>query len=273
MGEWTVVLFTVLSQMAAGAFVTLWILDQMTNKIEDETGAFAAKGIVLITAIGLAVSTGHLGHPLEAYRALSHLGTSWLSAEALLFGIFLVLALVYCYQWHRGLDRKLIGAAGAMVAAAAVVSSGMIYVLPARPAWNNFGPVLFFLLTAAALGPLLIAVLFKTKNYLIAKTLYIFAGSVLVVSFVTFMLYLSMILSMGDAAALTGRNMIMSGAFWPRVLAGWLVPIGIIAYAALQKEWNLSRWITVLFLLTFIGELLGRGMFYGSATALTMFGF
>ncbi|WP_378955092.1 dimethyl sulfoxide reductase anchor subunit family protein [Pelosinus sp. sgz500959] len=273
MGEWALVLFTVLSQMAAGAFVTLWVLDQRTKKIDAAVGAFAAKGIVIIIGIGLAASTGHLGHPLEAYRALSHIGTSWLSAEVLLFGMFFVMVLVNCYQWQRGIDRKFTGAVGAAIALLAVMSSGMIYVLPARPAWNHFGPVLFFLLTAAVLGPLLISVLFKMKNYVVGKNVYLFEGAVLVIGLINFLLYLSMLMSMGDVATLTGKNMIMSAAFWPRILAGWLVPIGVIAYTALQREWNISRLMIALFVLTFIGEVLGRGMFFGSATALTIFGF
>lgn len=273
MGEWAVVLFTVLSQMAVGAFVTLWVLDRRTKKIGQKLGAFVSKGIVLITGIGLAVSTGHLGHPMEAYRALSHIGTSWLSAEILLFGIFFALTLVYGYQWHQGMERKFIGEVGSVIALLAVVSSGMIYVLPARPAWNNIGPILFFLLTAATLGPLFISALFKMKNYQLGKNLYIFEGAVLVVGLTNFLLYLSMLMSMGDVGALTGKNMIMSGFFWPRLLVGWLVPMSIIAYTGLQKEWNISRWIVALFVLTFIGELLGRGMFYSSVTALTMFGF
>jgi len=273
MGEWPVVLFTVLSQMAAGAFVTLWVLDQRTKKIGTEMGSFASLGIALITAISLAVSTSHLGQPMEAYRALSHIGTSWLSGEILLFGMFFALTVIYWYQWHCGMERKFIGAIGASVALLAVMSSGMIYVLPARPAWNNLGPMFFFLLTAAALGPLLISVLFKIKNVQLGKNLYIFASVVLVVGLTNFLLYLSTIISMGDIGTVTGKNIIMNGVFWPRLLAGWLVPLGIIAYTALQKEWNISRLVVALFILTFIGELLGRSMFYETVTALTVFGF
>ena len=272
MGEWPVVLFTVLSQMAAGAFVTLWVLDGKTIKIGTEIGAFASKGIVIITGISLAVSTSHLGHPMEAYRAIAHIGTSWLSAEILFFGMFFALTVVYCYQWHQGKERKLIGTVGAIVALLAVLSSGMIYMLPARPAWNNLGPILFFLLTAATLGPLFISALFKMKNYQLGKNLYIFAGVVLVAGLTHFLLYLSMLMSMGDVGMLTGKNMIMGGFFWPRLLVGWLVPLSIITYATLQKEWNISRLVILLFILTFVGELLGRYMFYGSVIALTMFG-
>ena len=92
--ELPLVIFTVLVQMAVGAFIVL--------------GGFPISGIdyyepgldapiYFDTAaddwdcfwIGVLASLLHLGRPLVAYRALSNLRTSWLSREILLAGLFM----------------------------------------------------------------------------------------------------------------------------------------------------------------------------------------
>ncbi|MDF2570552.1 MAG: hypothetical protein K0R55_2156 [Sporomusa sp.] len=272
MAEWALVLFTVLSQMAAGAFVSLWVLDTIKGDIKEATGTFVSQGIVAAMGLGMLASLGHLGHPLEAYRASAHFGTSWLSREVVLFGLFFVLTLVYTWQWRSGGARRLVGKTGSVVALLAVPTSGMVYVLAAIPAWNNFGPTLFFLLTAGTLGPLYTAMLLTLKQYSLGKSLFQWVTAVLVCSCLSFALYLSLLISAGDVAALTGWNTLASIPFWLRLLLGWFAPLGILGYVLARQQWHISRYVILVFALVLIGELLGRGLFYGSAVSLTMFG-
>jgi anaerobic dimethyl sulfoxide reductase subunit C (anchor subunit) len=272
MGEWALVLFTVLSQMAAGAFITLWVLDTVKGNMKEATGTFVSQGVVLAMGLGLLVSLGHLGHPLEAYRASAHFGTSWLSREVVLFGLFFFLTVVYYWQWRTGGARRLVGIIGSVVALLAVPTSGMVYVLAAIPAWNSFGPIFFFLLTASTLGPLYTAVLLTLKQYSLGKGLFQFVMAALVCSCMSFALYLSLLISVGDVAALTGWNTMLSITFWLRLFIGWIAPLGILGYVLAQQQWHISRYVILAFALVLIGELLGRELFYGSAVALTMFG-
>lgn len=272
MGEWALVLFTVLSQMAAGAFITLWVLDTVKGNIKEATGTFVSQGIVLAMGLGLLTSLGHLGHPLEAYRASAHFGTSWLSREVVLFGLFFCLTVVYYWQWRTGGARRLVGIIGSFVALLAVPTSGMVYVLAAIPAWNNFGPIFFFLLTAFTLGPLYTAVLLTLKQYRLEKSLFQVVIAALACSCMSFALYLSVLISAGDVAALTGWNTMSSITFWLRLFIGWIAPLGVLAYVLIQQQWHSSRYVILAFALVLIGELLGRELFYGSAVALTMFG-
>lgn len=273
MAEWALVLFTVLSQMAAGAFVTLWVLDTLKGKIEGTIGTFVSQGIVLAMGLGMLASLGHLGHPLEAYRASAHFSTSWLSREVVLFGLFFFLTVVYYWQWRSGGARRLVGTIGSVVALLAVPTSGMVYVLPAIPAWNNFGPILFFLLTAATLGPLFVAMLLTAKQYRLGKSLFQFVTAALTCSFISVALYISLLISTGDVAARTGWNAMLSVTFWLRLLLGWIAPLSILGFALSRQQWSISRYVMIVFILVLIGELLGRELFYGSAIALTMFGF
>ena len=90
--EWPLIAFTVLSQLAAGLAVFLALPGRPASR----------KGwlsIFVIGAAGLLLSLFYLGQPLRAPSALNGLGTSWLSAEALLFGIFTALAGI---TWLRG---------------------------------------------------------------------------------------------------------------------------------------------------------------------------
>lgn len=272
MGEWALVLFTVFSQMAAGAFVSLCMLDTVKGNMKETTGTFVSQGIVLAMGLGLLASLGHLGHPLEAYRASAHFGTSWLSREVIVFGLFFFLTVVYYWQWRTGGARRLVGIIGSVVALLAVLTSGMVYVLAAIPAWNNFGPIFFFLLTAVILGPLYAAVLLTIKQYSLEKSLFQFVMAALVCSFMSFALYLSLLISAGDVAALTGWNTMLNITFWLRLFLGWIAPLGILGYVLVRQQWYIYRYVILVFALVFIGELLGRELFYGTAVALTMFG-
>lgn len=272
MGEMPLVLFTVLSQMAVGAAVTLWMLDTYGAKIEQQAGAFVAKGIVIATGVSLLASLAHLGHPFEAYRALSHLANSWLSREVALFGIFLALSVMYWRQWQSGAVRNIAGVMTAAAGILAVMASGMIYVLPAQPAWNNISPVLFFLLTSVVLGPLFVAVLLQIKQYVLGKTSFSIVTAGLLCGVISFSLYVSLLFGQGGAAAVTGGNILLSAAFWPRLILGFAAPACILVYAATRPEWDIRTKITMLFALVFIGELLGRSLFYGTVVALTVVG-
>lgn len=272
MGEWPLVLFTVLSQMAAGAFISLWVVDTVKGNMKESTGVFVSQGVVIAMGLGLLASLGHLGHPLEAYRASAHFATSWLSREVVLFGLFFSLTVVYYWQWRTGGARRLVGIVGSIVALLAVPTSGMVYVLAAIPAWNNAGPIFFFLLTALTLGPLYTAVLLMIKQYSLGKGMFQFVMATLACSCMSFALYLSLLISAGDVAALAGWDTMLSIGFWLRLFIGWIAPLGILGYVLTRQQWHMSRYVMLVFALVFIGELLGRELYYGSAVALTVFG-
>ncbi|GAV22685.1 dimethyl sulfoxide reductase anchor subunit family protein [Carboxydothermus pertinax] len=267
--EYPLVFFTVLSQLAAGALVTLWLLDAFSEKIEIASGRLAAKTIVGVTALSLLVSLFHLGHPFNAYRALTNIGSSWLSREVVLFSLFLLASVVYCLLWKDSEKslRKITGGITALIAVLAVVSSAMIYVLPARPAWNNVSPIVFFLLTAALLGPLYIGTLFQFRGEDNPIPLN-FTGMVLALSLVVFMVYVSVLLSGQGAGYQNGLNIIQSGAFWFRTVLGWLIPLALVSLLVVKKGFSEKNMVAYLFLLTLVGEIIGRELFYSSVVAL-----
>lgn len=274
MGELPLVLFTVLSQLAVGALVTLWLLDSFTNKIDLRLGKLTALTIAAIGGLGVLLSLFHLGHPLNAYRAFANLGSSWLSREILFFTLFLIMSVIYFLQWKEAntKNRKIIGGITVLIALLAVISSGMAYVLPARPAWNNLSPIIFFIITAALLGPLYVGALFKLKGKHIAEILPTTA-IIIVLSLISFGVYISMLFSGQEAAYLSGVNLFQNKAFWLRAVIGWLIPLAILLTLGLKRIKTAKNLVIYIFILTLIGEFIGRELFYSTTIALQVTSF
>lgn len=273
MGEFPLVFFTVLSQLAAGAAVTLVLLDYFTDKIEFSSGKKATLTILIVTGLSMGISLLHLGTPLNAYRALTHLGSSWLSREVALFSLLAAMLLLYYFQWKDNNPlRKQIGLGIAVIAIVGVLSSGMVYVLPAVPAWNNFSTILFFLLTSVVLGPLFLLAFLKTKDDTGFSGLVKLSGMALVASFLCFLVYVSALLSGSGESALTGANMAGDAFFLLRVLLNWILPLGLFVWIMAKKKVIEYKFVISLFALVLIGELIGRYLFYYSAVALKVAG-
>ena len=112
-----------------------------------------------LTLAGLAASALHLGRPERALRAFSQWRTSWLSREAVLAALaLLVLAphaagLVF---WGRAVP--LAGMAGGVLCFATILATSMIYAqLRTVPRWNHWTTPAVFLTAALAGGAILTA--------------------------------------------------------------------------------------------------------------------
>lgn len=152
----SLIVMTVLTQLAAGGFMTLWLGGE-------EFMVFGASGIFAVTGLALTAAIFHLGRPLYAYKALRMWKRSWLSREILFFAIFsfsgaiyaaLLLAGYFLHWEIHGVILGLIGGIAAFSGMAGIYASAKIYLVPARPAWNTIRTPLRFFLTGFILGPL-----------------------------------------------------------------------------------------------------------------------
>jgi anaerobic dimethyl sulfoxide reductase subunit C (anchor subunit) len=126
--------------------------------------ALLAIGPVLL--LGLLASFFHLGTPLTAYRAVTNLGSSWLSMEILCGVLFAVFGGLFALmQWRKigtvGV-RNAIAWIAAIIGLVFVYSMSRVYMLPTQPTWNTLAtPVLFFtttlLLGGLAMGAAFVA--------------------------------------------------------------------------------------------------------------------
>jgi len=125
--------------------------------------ALAITNLLLLFA-ALGVAGLHLGRPQYAFRVILGVRRSWLSREALLFGLFAQMAVIdLILSWRY--DLHWFAEAVPVFGLLAVLSSARLYHIAAPGSWNWVGTFVSFLLTmtlaslaqmwiSGALGPL-----------------------------------------------------------------------------------------------------------------------
>lgn len=154
----SIIIFTTLSGLGYGlaAMLGLGLLDPsaVATKIAHVLALAMISG-------GLLASTLHLGNPQRAWRALSQWRSSWLSREGVMaLATFVPLTLSAWFAVIDGRYVPAVGVVGAMMCAATVYCTGMIYAsLRSIQGWNTQATPLCYLLFAAA-GGLVLATAF-----------------------------------------------------------------------------------------------------------------
>jgi len=270
--HWPLVIMTVLTQLAVGAFSTIW-LSQVFGAAAN-LGA-AAIASLLVGGLALSASTLHLGRPIHAYRAIRMWRRSWLSREVLLFSAFSMVAGVYAAMlWFGVPGGSYVGALTVAIGIAGVTASACIYRVPSRPAWNTPYTLLQFNLTAALLGPLFAAVVGGGN----LRWLAIGAAAMATSQFILLALRLFRCIS-SDSLELRGTARLLSTVLKGRLLLrGLLLGLGAIVLPLLAGPGPAVAFATgaaslagaghsVLFaalLLAIAGEIVGRYLFFVS---------
>ncbi len=145
----SLILFTVLSGMGFGLLV--WLGLGLRAPLGLAAFVMFALGYGLAGA-GLVAAAFHLGHPERALKAFSQWRSSWLSREAVLAVVTLiVLAPHAAASVFFDQPLPIIGLLGALLALATIFATGMIYAqISAVPRWNHASTP--FLFVIAALG-------------------------------------------------------------------------------------------------------------------------
>ena len=110
---------------------------------------FFRMGILVIIMTAVGISFFHLGSPLNAYRTLGNLRTSWLSREILFLLIFLACTAVLFAITRLASQASPISlifqVTGSLAGLLLIFTMARLYLLPAVPAWNSMlTPYLFF---------------------------------------------------------------------------------------------------------------------------------
>ena len=171
--EWALITFTILAQISVGAFLVLGVAHFFAARVAgtDEADRLSDRALLAIgpvLVLGLLASLFHLGNPLNAYRAVGNLGTSWLSREILSSVSFtLVGGLFALMQWRKiGAYnlRTAVAGVGAVIGLFLVYSMSQVYQLPSQPSWDNLGTPISFFTTTLLLGALVTGAAF-VANY------------------------------------------------------------------------------------------------------------
>ncbi|RJT37420.1 dimethyl sulfoxide reductase anchor subunit family protein [Rahnella woolbedingensis] len=94
MQEWPLIIFTLLIQLSVGStlfttFTLMYAADSLNMQEKWRVATPAMLLAFVAGALGLMVSTAHLGYPLNAFYALSHISSSWLSREIVFASLYL----------------------------------------------------------------------------------------------------------------------------------------------------------------------------------------
>lgn len=258
--HWPLVFMLALTQLSAGAFAVLWILDLLGQGGGLATGAAASLGLACVS---LGASTLHLGRPIYAWRALKGLRRSWLSREVLTLSLFAGAASAFSGMAMFDLPWR--GAAGfvtVLAGVAGVTCSARIYVVPARPAWFSGYTFAEFFSTALFLGPLFMrALLAHTLDGPAPAWLGLAAAggasAQLIAQSLKFLW-----LSRSEAFELRASSLLLSGRLRNLFLTrlGVLVVAGLLMPLVATDVWV----ITGAFAAGLAGEWLGRYLFFVS---------
>jgi DMSO reductase iron-sulfur subunit len=295
--HYSLILMTVLTQLAAGGFLTLWLGEILSHAFQalkplQEFLVVGASGILAVTGLALSVSVFHLGRPLHAYKALRMWKRSWLSREVLLFTLFSFLGAVYAglllagAYFHLSIPYTLkfnLGAAVALAGMGGIFASAKIYLVPARPAWNTIRTPLRFFLTGFILGPLFAFTVYSFYSLIQSpdRTFPLSEGAVaplLSVAATAAFLQLAALLFrvlhlfQRQSAELYGSTVLLLRKFRTHfvirvgllAVGGFLLPLEI--FQALRHGGNSAVTLFSLsaasFLISLVGELMGRYLFF-----------
>lgn len=302
--EWALIIFTILAQMSVGSFLILGIVHTLVRRAAGEQQAdrfsdYALLAIGPVLTLAMLASLGHLGNPINAPRAITNVGSSWLSREILTGVLFTVVGGAFALmQWRKigaSALRNAIAVVAAVIGLSFVYSMARVYMLPSQPAWNSIATPVSFFATTALLGLFATGAAF-VANYalmrrsdpdcaerqcaLLRRTLcWIAVASVVIIGIelVTLPLYLAQLSGGGAAAAESVRLLVQSNG----LLLGLRVALAFAGGAVLAlfiyqnasrpgREQLAGNLAYGAFALVFIAELLGRYLFYASHVSIAV---
>lgn len=279
--EWALILFTVLSQAAIGAFILLtWFRQRNRDTAMDGAYRKASLTLLGLTVVALLASLWHLGRPLLAVSALGNLGHSWLSREIFFSGGFFVLLLASVLLEKQPATRRVVDWLAGLAGILSVLSMSAVYVRTMMPAWQGYNTFVAFLGTTALLGAAtaggLLVTFGKGQEPLARDLQHLIRVAVgaLVVEVTVLPLYLASLGAGAEAAQATAS--LLAGKYgvalvlrWALVLAGGLVPllVGWRKLASGQVGTNLV-YTALAFIL--VGEVIGRYLFYATGVHIMM---
>ncbi|MCP4210920.1 MAG: dimethyl sulfoxide reductase anchor subunit [Halieaceae bacterium] len=280
MKDRSLVTFTLLAQMAVGFF---WVAGALSLWAASKDGAIAADvltGSALLIAplsmfLGLLASFLHLGSPLNAWRALFNLRSSWLSREVLFAALFAgVSGMTAALDWFD-LGSAAIHVASVWVAAllgfALIFSMSKAYQLRTVPAWDTPLTLLSFFTTALLLGGLAVGMMLAFDPNAPAELLrsalrWIAVGAVVLwgVQLTLVQLWIVRLTGEQGAAARAAARLTQEHASIFRLRLA--LAIASLAAAIVLLPWGagaMAKVATVAaFVLALVSAVLGRVLFY-----------
>jgi polysulfide reductase chain C len=271
-----------LSGLGAGAYITAALADIKGGKKYEKLARFGSHlswPLVIMGLVILILEMGRpeLNNPTHLMNIFNNLPSSMLTIEALLSGAFIAIgaatSFLWLARWKKTWLRTIIEIVGIVVASSLAASSGFVLALSRGiPLWESaFLPWIFVIsavlagvalvgLTGTHLGSLLFP-RFSTKPEsttlnLITK----YASMMTVVLLIAIAGYIVDVAIFREATV--GISNLVSGSmsivFWPSLIIGFIVPLGIrVSIAKRAKEPGTEMGIKLLSLVSFLCIMIG----------------
>jgi Tat-targeted selenate reductase subunit YnfH len=267
--EWPLVIFTVFGQFVAGALIVMgfaWL-----NEKDDAVKSRIVRSMFflwVVMGIGFMASVLHLGSPLRAFNSLNRVGASALSNEIAAGSVFFA---VGGFWWLVSVIGKMPPALGKVwlvvsqiLGIVFVWAMTRVYQIDTVPTWYTGYTTLAFFLTLFLGGPLLAALLLRVAKAPFKSAL---TASVSVLALLA---TAAVIVLQSNELATIHSSVQQASALLPDygslqvwrlvlVAAGlgcWICPL-----VRRQEPKTLALFAGII--LVVLGELLGRGLFYG----------
>lgn len=239
--DYLMVLYILFGGIAAGSFWAAVLAEFRGVKRRICKRCYVTAFICLILA-GISIFI-HLPHRENAFYVFSNLGSSWLSRETLFMVSSGVLGFIYILQPMFGIPgRKLIGFLLVIVSLAFTFSTGMVYVLPAQPAWNTLLMPVIHIVSAAVLG-IFVFYSHSTARFSeeamstqMLKSMGKAAALALIIQLIIGALYLNHLYRVPEVCVDELLYGSLSPYFWMRLVLGSFVPLIFIGVYLVRGE-------------------------------------
>lgn len=270
--EWPLMIFTVFGQCVVGGFIVLSLALLKGSLRADKQQRLIGTmfGLWVLMGIGFIASTLHLGSPMRAFNSLNRIGDSALSNEIASGALFFA---VGGLGWLLAVVKKLpVGLRTLWLIVTMVL--GVIFVwmmvrvyntIDTVPTWYSVWTPLSFFLTLFIGGPLL--------GYLLLRIADVDGWAMRLLPVVTLIaLTVSVVVALMQGAELATIHSAIQQAssLVPAYgsLMAWRVVILVAALACwivpqLKGNQPALPLLSLAFILVLVGEMIGRGVFYG----------
>ena len=269
--EWPLMVFTVLGQCVAGGFIVmaLALLTGVSDRVQQKRVHWAMIVLWVLMGIGFMASVLHLGSPLRAFNSLNRIGESALSNEIASGSVFFA---VGGFWWLVTVLGKMPQALGKIWMMLTMILGVFfvwmmckVYLIDTVPTWYSVYTPLSFFLTMFIGGPLL--------GYLLLRVAGVTGWGMRLlpaISLLAVVVSSMVVMLQGMDLATIHSSIMQASALVPEygALMSWRLLVLALALACwiipqLKGGQANPAVLTFAFVLVIVGELIGRGVFYG----------
>lgn len=267
MHEWPLLIFTLLLQGAVGLtlFLSLACGGEKFAPCTARRMWVPVFSACVLAGVGLLASVFHLGYPLNAFNALRHISSSWLSREILFASLFLAclgvsfLALLFKLKVLKGLLPIAV-----LLGLIDVFCMSEIYMRTSVVTWTHFNTLVMFYGSVAIVGGVMFSVVGGAHNSGLLRWA---AGAIVVavlVRLLTQIPYMTWLSDVGLNDALTFPHQPLTAfrALADCRLAGWILSvIGAVIFVcgAVRAQ---RGWLFIGGVMLLVAEVLLRFVFF-----------